>query len=131
MLSNHTAVQIDGVRGDISETIRGTKGTFTTTHGEGGTGSARIEGVAGKGVQDWSAVYQYEGADDRHYDQQAAVFVGSVLGTGEGEDKYRNDTAYGVERTFTTILGREAAYRGETIKWDELWQSSDRLSFTG
>ncbi|MEJ7708634.1 MAG: hypothetical protein WKF84_01965 [Pyrinomonadaceae bacterium] len=53
----------------------------------------------------------------------------AMLGIGQGEDKYRNDTKYGVESTFTTILGREAAYKGETISWERLWNSSDRLSF--
>src|SRR5262245_44211039 len=34
VLLNNTCVQINGVRGDVSETIRGSKGTFTTTPAE-------------------------------------------------------------------------------------------------
>ena len=74
-------------------------------------------------------IYRYEGNDDKHYDQEAATFVASVLGTGEGEDKYRNDTKYGVESTFMAILGREAAYRKECITWDELWNTNKKLGF--
>lgn len=129
ILLNHSCVQIDGVRGDVSETIRGTKATFTTTAGRGGTGGARIEGVRGRRDTETPMLYQYEGTDDRHYDQEAEIFVGSVLGAGEGEDKYRNDAKYGVESTFMSILGREAAYRRECITWDELWNSNRKLAF--
>jgi predicted dehydrogenase len=131
VLLSNTCVQINGVRGDVSETIRGTKGIFTTTAGRGGTGGARIEGVRGRNDPEAPVIYKYEGTDDKHYDQEAEVFVKSVKGTGEGEDKYRNDTKYGVESTFTAILGREAAYRREALAWDKLWSSNERLTFKG
>jgi predicted dehydrogenase len=131
VLLNNTAVQIDGVLGDVSETIRGTKATFTTTAGKGGTGGTRIEGIKGRRDTETPIIYRYEGADDKHYDQEAATFVKSVLGEGTGEDKYRNDTAYGVDSTFMAILGREAAYRRQTLGWDELWNSNQRLTFGG
>ena len=129
VLLNNTCVQINGVRGDVSETIRGDKGTFTTTAGKGGTGGARIEGVTRQTRAETPVVYKYEGADDKHYDQEAVAFVNSVLGQGVGEDKYRNDAKFGVESTFMAILGREAAYRKECLTWDELWNSNKKLSF--
>ena len=129
VLLNNTCVQIDGVRGDVSETLRGTKGVFTTTAGKGGTGGARIEGVYDRRKNETPLVYSYEGQDDKHYDQEALAFVKSVLGEGEGEDKYRNDSKYGVESTFMSILGREAAYTRQTITWDDLWNSNKRLTF--
>jgi len=129
VLSSNTCVQVDGVEGDVSETIRGTKGTFTTTAGKGGTGGVRIEALRTRKDPNPAPLYKYEGNDDKHYDQEAATFVAAVLGTGEGEDKYRNDTKYGVESTFTAILGREAAYRKETLKWDELWNENKRVTF--
>lgn len=129
VLLNHTCVQIDGVRADVSETIRGSKATFTTTAGKGGTGGTRIEGPTDRRTGESPLIYKYEGKDDKHYDQEAATFVASVLGTGEGQDKYRNDTKYGVESTFMSILGREAAYRRECITWDELWNSNKKLTF--
>ncbi len=131
VLLNNTAVQIDGVLNDVSETIRGSKATFTTTAGKGGTGGTRIEGIKGRRDTETPIVYRYEGDDDKHYDQEAATFVKSVLGEGTGEDKYRNDTTYGVESTFMAILGREAAYRRQTLGWDELWNSNQRLTFGG
>lgn len=129
VLSSNTCVQVDGVEGDVSETIRGTKGTFTTTAGKGGTGGVRIEAARTRRNANPDPIYKYEGTDDKHYDQEAATFVAAVLGQGEGEDKYRNDTRYGVESTFTAILGREAAYRKETLKWDELWNETKRVTF--
>jgi myo-inositol 2-dehydrogenase / D-chiro-inositol 1-dehydrogenase len=128
-LLNNTCVQVNGVRGDVSETIRGSKGTFTTSAGRGGTGGVRIEGVPPRRGAETPMIYKYEGDDDKHYDQEALAFVNSVLGQGEGEDKYRNDAKYGVESTFMAILGREAAYRKECITWDELWNSNKKLSF--
>ena len=129
VLSSNTCVQVDGVRGDVSETMRGTKGTFTTTAGKGGTGGARIEGTRNRKTGEAPLLYGYEGADDKHYDQEAAAFVAAVLGQGEGEDKYRNDAKFGVEATFTAILGREAAYRKQTLTWDELWNTNKKLAF--
>ncbi len=122
--SNHTCIQVDGVLGDVSETIRGTKGTFTTTAGKDGTGGARVDGLRPKRGGEAPSIYRYEGTDDRHYDQEAVAFVESVLGSGE----HRDDTDYGVKSTFTAILGREAAYRRQTLGWDELWKAKDRLT---
>lgn len=122
--SNHTCIQVNGVAGDVSETIRGTKGTFTTTAGKDGTGGARIDGLPKKRGAEPASIYRYEGADDRHYDQEAAAFIESVLGTGE----HRDDTDYGVKSTFTAILGREAAYRRQTLEWDALWKAKEKLN---
>lgn len=121
--SNHTCIQVDGALGDVSETIRGTKGTFTTTAGKDGTGSARIDGVKPK-RGDAPSIYRYEGEDDRHYDQEAAAFVESALGGGE----HRDDTDHGMKSTFTAILGREAAYRRQIVEWDALWKAKDKLT---
>ncbi len=131
VVSSNTCIQIDGTMGDVSETIRGSKATFTTTAGKGGTGGTRIEGARPRRGGDAPLIYKYEGTDDRHYDQEAATFVASVLGTGEGEDKYRNDTKYGVESTLSAIMGRDAAYRGRVITWEEAWNSKEKLAFKG
>ena len=131
IVSSNTCIQIDGTMGDVSETIRGSKGTFTTTAGKGGTGGTRIEGARPRRGGDAPMIYKYEDTDDLHYDQEAATFVASVLGTGEGEDKYRNDTKYGVESTLTAIMGRDAAYKGRVITWEEAWNSKEKLAFKG
>jgi hypothetical protein len=97
--------------------------TFTTTAGKDGTGGVRIDGVKPK-KGETPSIYKYEGMDDRHYDQEAAAFIESLLGTGE----HRDDTDYGVKSTFTAILGREAAYRRQTLEWDALWKTKDKLT---
>jgi predicted dehydrogenase len=121
--SNHTCIQVNGVAGDVSETIRGTKGTFTTTAGKDGTGGARIDGAKPR-RGDAPSIYKYEGTDDRHYDQEALAFVESVLGTSE----HRDDTDYGMKSTFTAILGREAAYRRQALDWTTLWNAKEKLT---
>lgn len=121
--SNHTCIQVDGTLGDVSETIRGTKGTFTTTAGKDGTGGARIDGLKPK-KGETPSLYQYAGAEDRHYDQEALAFVESVLGNGE----HRDDTDYGMKSTFTAILGREAAYRRQALDWTTLWNAKEKLT---
>ncbi len=130
VLSSNTCVQVTGLQGDVSETIRGTKGTFTTTYAKGGLGGVRIEAAPTKKNPEPPPLYKYDGNDDKHGAQEAAAFVAAVLGQGEGEDKYRNDTKYGVESTFTAILGRESAYRREALTWDELWNDNKKLKFT-
>ncbi len=133
VVSSNTCIQIDGTRGDVSETMRGSKATFTSSNAKGGTGTATIIGTRKKGMTEDPIIYKYDGAQgaDKHYDQEAETFVGSVLGTGEGEDKYRNDTKYGVESTLTAILGRDAAYKGRVITWNEMWNSKEKLAFNG
>lgn len=131
VVSSDTCIQIDGTRGDVSETIRGSKATFTTSNAKGGTGTATIIGNRKKGMTEDPYLYKFDGGSDKHYDQEAYAFVGSVLGTGQGEDKYRNDTKYGVESTLTAIMGRDAAYKGRVITWDEIWNSKEKLAFKG
>lgn len=133
VVSSNTCIQIDGTMGDVSETIRGSKGTFTTSNAKGGAGTASILGKRERGMTETPYIYKYDGPprSDLHYDQEAATFVASVLGTGEGEDKYRNDTKYGVESTLAAIMGRDAAYKGRVITWDEAWNSKEKLAFKG
>lgn len=133
IVSSNTCIQIDGTLGDVSETIRGSKATFTTSNAKGGAGTATIIGQQKRGMTEPPVIYKYDGAQGRdlHYDQEAATFVASVLGTGEGEDKYRNDTKYGVESTLTAIMGRDAAYKGRVITWEEAWNSKEKLAFKG
>jgi predicted dehydrogenase len=133
VVSSNTCIQIDGTMGDVSETIRGGKGTFTTSNAKGGAGTASILGLRQRGMTETPYIYKYDGSQGRdlHYDQEAATFVASVLGTGEGEDKYRNDTKYGVESTLSAIMGRDAAYKGRVITWEEAWNSKEKLAFKG
>jgi hypothetical protein len=98
--------------------------TFTTTAGKDGTVGARIDGLPKKRGAEPTSIYRYEGADDRHYDQEGAAFIKSVLDTGEHCD----DTDFCVRSRFTAILGREAASRRQTLEWDALWKAKDKLT---
>lgn len=127
ILSTDTTAQVNGVRKEVGEEIHGTRGTFSTMAGKGGTASQLIEGVKKKKDQEAPILFSYDRKDDKHYAQEAEAFISSVKGTGE----HRNDTDYGVTSTFTAILGREAACRRERVGWNDLWASGQRLSFTG
>jgi predicted dehydrogenase len=57
--------------------------------------------------------------DDNAYVQEHVDFVNSVTGKG----KHWNQAMEVAETTFTGILGRESAYQGRPLKWDELLNS--------
>ncbi len=93
---------------DSSEQILGTDGTFTNA----GRNTFKIEGKNA-----WEAT----GQDDSNRNEYEA-FIASVQ---KGEP--RTDAYHGVDGTFVTILGREAAYRRKDVEWDKLWKENQRL----
>ncbi|AMV22184.1 Gfo/Idh/MocA family protein [Planctomyces sp. SH-PL14] len=120
---DHFAVEYeydDGVRGfgrcrqqagcypDVSDTIYGTKGLCHIQ-----SDKARIEGE-----KPWSSdklggdMYQLE-----HNALFAAIRKGEPINNG----------AYMVNSTLMTILGREAAYTGKRITWEDLLKSETKL----
>lgn len=54
--------------------------------------------------------------------EEMMQFTASVL----GEIPTINNSDYVTTSTFTCILGRTAAYSGEKVLWDELWESNKR-----
>jgi myo-inositol 2-dehydrogenase / D-chiro-inositol 1-dehydrogenase len=92
---------------DSSEQILGSEGTFTNSRGE-----TKIEG---KNPWEWT---EKEDASRNEYE----AFIASVR-----DGQPRTDGEHAVEGTFTTILGREAAYRREEVQWDKLWNERQRL----
>jgi predicted dehydrogenase len=92
---------------DSSEQICGSEGTFLTSRG------LRIEGK--------ESTWKPEGEDKADVNEWEA-FIASVK-----EGKPRADGQHGVEGTFTTILGREAAYRREELTWQKLWDEGQKL----
>ncbi len=123
---DHFAVEFeydDGVRGfarcrqqagcypDVSDTIYGTKGLCHIQ-----SDKARIEGE-----KPWSSdkldgdMYQLE-----HNALFAAIRKGEPINNGQ----------YMCNSTLMTILGREAAYTGKRIKWDEILNSETKLGPT-
>ncbi len=59
--------------------------------------------------------------------EEMKQFTASVL----GEIPYINNSEYVTTSTFTTILGRDAAYSGKKLYWKEHWNSEVRREFVG
>jgi predicted dehydrogenase len=100
------ARQMAGTDGHVGEVIVGTKGWSNP--------SGRIEGE-----RPWTC----EGEIRNPYEQEHVDLVASILG---GEPL--NETRAIAEATLTGILGREAAYTGAAISWDDVMKSDQDLS---
>ena len=94
---------------DSSEEILGNDSTFSNPSGRKGLN------ISGK------TQWQFEGEDSAEVNEWEA-FLASVK-----EGKPIADAQHGAESTFTTILGREAAYRREALEWQKLWDENQKL----
>ncbi|MEO1614768.1 MAG: Gfo/Idh/MocA family oxidoreductase [Planctomycetota bacterium] len=89
----------------VAEFAHGTKGTANVS-------GSSISGVNG----DWSFNEEFgkkarqQGHQQEQHDLIEALMKGEIYNEGE----------YGAMSTFTAILGREACYSGQVIKWDDL-----------
>lgn len=54
--------------------------------------------------------------------EKQKAFIGSIT-----SGKFHNQAATGVESALTAMLGRQAAYEGREMTWDELLRSNERL----
>ena len=54
--------------------------------------------------------------------EKQKAFIESV-----SSGKFHNQAALGVESVLTAMLGREAAYQGRELTWDELLRSNEQL----
>ncbi|MDR0558547.1 MAG: Gfo/Idh/MocA family oxidoreductase [Prevotellaceae bacterium] len=107
-----TARQIDDTENNVSEQVYGTKGMFTSK------GGVRIEDYNGNIL--WK--YDYEkNPEKNHYDQEHIHLVESIR--LNKKINQAEDLAYS---TLVAIHGREAAYTGKAISWDEIYNSSLR-----
>jgi len=93
---------------DSSEQILGSEGTFTNS----GRATFKIEGK-----NPWEPT----GQDDSNKNEYEAYL--SSIKSGQP----RSDAYHGVDGTFVTILGREAAYRHKEVEWDKLWKENQKL----
>ena len=60
----------------------------------------------------------FNGPRDLADPEKEKAFISSIT-SGE----FHNQAGIGAETTLSTILGRQAAYRGGEVTWDELWAS--------
>ncbi len=111
-----TARQIDGCDTNVSESVMGTEGVLYTD------GGIRIENFNGEVI--WK--YDYEANPFKSaYDQEHIHLVESIRlnkGVNTAEDLANS--------TMVAILGREAAYTGKAITWDEIMASDLRYGPT-
>lgn len=102
--------QIEGCEGNVSETIIGSEGQFTSTRP-----SLRI-------VKNGKTAWRYRGKlvnpyVQEHTDNIAGIRAGRPL----------NELKTVAESTLTAIMGRMATYTGKTITWEEALNSSENL----
>lgn len=111
-----TARQIDGTDSNVSESVMGTKGVFITA------GGIRIENYAGEVI--WK--FDNEAIPVKNaYDQEHIHLVESIR-----LNKKINQAEELANSTMVAILGREAAYTGKLITWDEIMASGLRYGPT-
>jgi len=109
-----TARQIDGCEGNVSEQIMGTEGVALLND----RGDISIVDYNGKIL--WK--YDYEKNPVKNpYDQEHVHLVESIR--LNKKINQAEDLAYS---TLIAILGREAAYTGKSLSWDEIMSSSLR-----
>ena len=112
-----TARQIDGCDTDVSESVMGSKGVMYL-----GNGMIRAEDFNGEVI--WK--YDYEANPVKNaYDQEHVHLVESIR-----LNKKINQAEDIANSTMVAILGREAAYSGKAITWDEMMGSNLRYGPT-
>lgn len=107
-----TARQIDGCDGNVSESVMGTTGVLYTSNG------IHIENYDGETV--WNYDYDAHPVNDA-YNQEHIHLVESIR-----LNKKINQAEDLAISTMVAILGREAAYTGKPITWEEIMASDLR-----
>jgi predicted dehydrogenase len=101
--------QIERARGRVGEWFQGSKGTVQT----GENGPQKTNTWEWQRPADFVVPMQQE-----HNDLVASIKAG----------KPRNDLKRIAESTLTAIMGREAAYTGQTIEWDTIMNADQYLA---
>ena len=95
---------VAGAWSHVGEAVHGTKGTANP--------AGSIDGV-----WEFSGPYP-NGHQQEQHDMIEALMAGKIYNEGE----------YGAKSTFTSILGREACYSGQIVRWDELLEKGRDLA---
>ena len=108
--------QIDGCSNSIGEIIYGTKGSWNSFNEE-------IKDLDGNVI--WKYDWEAHERDHKQNDPYTLEHVDAInhIRRGEGHDEA---TACAMS-CLAGIMGREAAYTGKTITWDEMSQSEQNL----
>jgi predicted dehydrogenase len=100
--------QIDGCTGNVSEVIHGTHGHWSNKDG--------ITDLAGNVIWKWDS--EKEKQDFQQRNPYVLEFVDLV--TAIRENKPFNETTDTANSSLLAVLGRESAYTGNRITWDDL-----------
>ncbi|MAF65554.1 MAG: oxidoreductase [Planctomycetes bacterium] len=101
--------QWSGAASDVSDYVYGTRGSANIQR-------HRID--AGP----WNWRWKGDGPDDMYQNEHDALFA--AIRSGEPI----NNGEYMCSSTMMAIMGRMSAYTGQTITWDQAWNSSEDLS---
>ena len=102
--------QMDGTEGRVGEVIQGTKGVATLNDGN--------NLLTIRGGSNWRS----RGIEDGNpYQKEHQNLIASIR-----EGKPINEARNLAEGTLTAIMGRESAYTGRTVEWDEALDSKLR-----
>ncbi len=104
--------QINGCENNVSETIVGSKGTLYL-------GAAKMVDLKGKVIWQWDKEKEPE---KNPYEQEHVTLVTAIR-----ENKPVNMAKDIAESVMTAIMGRQAAYTGKLVTWDEMMQSTMKL----
>ena len=100
--------QMNGCEGKVEEAVVGTKGTSNCKDW--------IRGA------DKQLVYRFRERDVNPYQQEHQDLIDSIRA-----GKPLNEARTVAESTLTGIMGRESAYSGRSVEWDEILNSTKRL----
>ncbi len=92
--------------------------TSVSEFADGTKGTANVNGVI-QGEQNWN----FEGERLNGHQQEQHDLIESLM-AGE----IYNEGEYGAKSTFAAILGREACYSGQVVRWDDLLAKGKDLS---
>ncbi len=101
--------QMPGTSHDVSDYAFGSKGTAALQH-------HRIQSADGK----WR--YRGDGPDDMYQNEHNALFA--AIRSNNPID----NSDYMIKSTMLAVMGRMSAYTGQTISWDDAWNSNLDLS---
>ena len=101
--------QMQGAEGKVEEHVVGTKGVAYS--------SSHIQWIRFENGNRWRARHRVNPYEQEHQDLIRAIRTGQPI----------NEAQQIAESTLTGILGRECAYSGQTITWDQILHSDLQL----
>jgi predicted dehydrogenase len=112
--------QIDGCKNNVSEFIQGTKGSWTSA---GTQGNHEIKDLAGNVI--WKTDFEKEKAEHKQTDPYTLEHVDFINHIRAG--KPLNQAVETAISCITAIMGRESAYTGSEVTYDQVFNSAVSL----